>query len=447
MPQVNVFSEIASRSQHECDVKSNWTDDPEVDGITDELPLRMTTDDYSVKIIGSQQRVTQSGIVKANTCAHTFGYKFDPAGDLDGDNVMDLAVTAPFHIDPDRYGSTPDVADYEGVVYLFLSSSIRDTGSNDRWSDSMLPKFYTTNGFQIKKGCSGFYATQIINSNGSSSPVKIYSDDADYILVGNQKVQNSRTGFGANIEAGVDLNGNADPDLVVTYESNADNQVFVFYDLQSTVLADISSLTSVQTSPRKLWQYGQGASNILSEAVTIRSGPALAGQSGTHLELNGNGLTYAPINGTSLAGDHDGDGDCELFLSCNAAVTGKCLAVIDLPADPTTINYNDHVLARINPETLDGYTYTPGDTGFNSIHSHHSNLRGWPLWHTQTGQKHDMLIAARGFPRLIDQFMSGGNMHDVNLTAQQALDPTVTQWLTIPSGKVYRLETGRGIVP
>ncbi len=306
----------------------------------------------------------------------------------------------------------------------------------------MSPKYYMDYGdgsplhiVPVREECGGDRFAYRIKSNGlatSGQQVVLKSSDADYVLIGEQ-ITSTSTGFASSMEAGVNLDGDLDPDMVVS--NSKSGQAFVFLDLQTSIANDIIGLTAPLSAPRVLWRYN-GVSNIIESDIIIRSGGALAGENGVHFNLrDANPSTpYARLGGISLAGDHDGDGDCEIFVSCTAS-NNRALLVADIPDVPATVGAS-HVLAEIWPETLNFTVNPPND--FNDIDIHHLNLAGWALWNDRVSQTHDdMLVGARGFPRLIEEFPHGVNMYPVGLFDQN--DTLDTEWLGVPAGKGYLL--------
>ncbi len=445
MPTKEVFQEIRDFALQTCDIQSNWTGESGADDITDYLPLRMTSDDYTIKIAGDQILRANDDTGPASGYPRWFGNEIDPAGDLDGDGVMDLAVAAPYHVDQDRYVDNTYFDDYEGQVYLFLSSSIRDDAASRRWDWNNKPKYYIPSPpppfVEVREECGPKKFSYIIKKNNFSAPgqqINMVSSDADYVLIGD-RISNNVGSFalGSSLEAGVDMDGDSDPDLVIG--NSRTGQAFVFLDIQSQILADITSaggspLWNTQSSPRVLWRYDNSVSNIIESDIIIRSGVALAGQVGNHFNLRDTGTNYARLTGVTIAGDQNGDGNCELFISCTGAATNKVLLVVNIPDDPTTVSDSD-VVAEVWPEDIN-YNYI-SNTTFNSIHAQHANLKGWALWNT-SGQD-DMLVGARGFPRLIETFPSGGVEYNVGSFDQSSTSDT--KWLAVPAGKSYLLRS------
>lgn len=314
----------------------------------------------------------------------------------------------------------------------------------------MVPKYEYTGTFQSGNmivSCAKKTITKI-KVNSMTQPgqqIKLYSDDADYAFVGDSASGGSSVGLGETMEAGVNLDGNADPDFVVF--SQTDKQAVVFLDLQNTIMSYTPPSLPL-TTPHVLWRYDGGVSNEIHANISIRSdGTTSASVSTNHLNIDlvppppppPNNYAYASIARVAIAGDYDDDGDCELFLSCTGGVSSKNgMVVVNIPQNQGIITTSD-LLAEIWPEALSGYDYNTGDTLFNSIHTNHENLRGWPLWNP-TGSD-DMLVAARGFPRLIEQFPNGANMYDIDPADFNPILPLDTDWLIVPAGKGYMIRS------
>ncbi len=473
LPTKDVFQNIKTRiNQDSPDDFCNSTALPIMmgsDGITDDLPLKYSEDDYSVRITGHQGYKTDDGtppLYAPQFYGRHFGYDIDPAGDVDGDGNLDLVVSAPHHFrnhntsdglfktnlnDPFNSGEVdgndnPIAVKHEGAVYLFLSNSgINRDASGLAFSD-LLPKYYLGPNIQPQVNPSAVIGAGpiIIRETVKTRPmadnqIGFTSEHADFVFAGDSAdgYSSETAAVGSSIEAGIDLNGNDDPDFVI--HNRRRSRAHVIPDLYSrlsyTFGTDDNGVINRPLAMTEIWDSEVGeADGVYSIPLSINniqhiddenafaiSRSTIAYFSTTYQQI---GITsaYAAIGGFRIAGNHDGDiqGDHELFLVTNSNTRGFCkqdsnctpldntntkgIIVVDI----NTITPDISILTSYIPEHANLCTQK-FDTKFNKngIHINTDNLNAWPIWSgiAEDG-KDDAFIGIRGFPRQAHRYPS-----------------------------------------
>jgi hypothetical protein len=462
LPQPDVFSEIDSVSTAACDTVDNRHGAAGSDDITDLLPLRYTTDDYSVRIVGHQR--WQTGEPTDKYPRH-FGYEICPAGDIDGDELLDLAVAAPFHYTEAEYddyvSNSTDFTDFHnGRVYFFLSDSPnREGGAGPTFAD-LHPKFYYNPNLIGLRFCSGTaYSYSVFSANMSSNQIAFESDVADYVFEGGAASGSfDFAPFAGQMIGGTNLDGDSDPDFVVM--QNSANRFYVFEDIQSAIS------TTPSTSPQQvLWDSAQSTWNTgLFSGSTANFFVCNSGLNSTdangvpHVGVRSMGSNYAGIIGVSMGGDQDGDGDCELFVGCHAIWNPSIqdriatLAVKLTNSSPALALHAEYIPEPFVWEDTDMSDMGGGNYVQQNLHNNGQSevktqaMAAWPVWNpsgqswNQTGID-DVLLGKRTFPRRIEKYPNAALTAWVSIPgytgSTQPEGLAYDKMTLVPAGKAY----------
>jgi len=516
LPTADVFQHIkANGNANTTDVKCNASGPANVsDNISDQLPLKFTSKDYSVHITGHQGYKSATNTpptADSNTYPHHFGYDIDPAGDVDGDGSLDLIVSAPHHMrnhDPVTgnytYNSNAPLMNgkHEGAVYIFLSNSNMDrdgSGSFTSFSE-LLPKYYLDTGIYPGPSPFGFVHTSSIGIPGTikqrfmpNNQLAFTSEKADFVFAGvnDHGYTANIAAVGSSIEAGINLNGNNDPDFVIHNRLNSRAEVIP--DLYSRLYAKFPGPNGVITRPSEMteiWDSDHGTNNAYVGPLDTGPGTAVrhidetdayamsrsaltyGGVGYKQFDINEQDSTdYAAIGGFRIAGNHDGDkgGDCELFLFTNSNERSFCNEHPSCDVDLKTLKKGTIVvdIESVVPTMIKVFTsYLPehanlctetNNTMFNKngIHVGSDGLSAWPIWAGELeDNKDDAFIGARGYPRQAFYYPS----FDPGLYMPGGMYPNAPTWLPIsypaiqssceynsmsvvPAGKAYVVRT------
>jgi len=432
LPKAEVFEEIAdlvaaANQSGEVelalpDCVENHTRVSGGDALPDMLPLTWDSTEYSVRITGHQfaEIDPTNYAIQQGIHARHFGYQIDPAGDVDNDGRMDFCVSAPFHYKHEAWesfindeGPMPSIDDLVGQVYIFLSDSVSGQRSNDtRAIADLSPKYFVTPPNVLvydNSYCGSTYASHISELSMLSNQMDFTSADADFILQGSSPSTTALPGFGTNLEAGIELSdkNNPDPDLAILDFSGAD--IYIFENLSS----QIGSITGPSVNwPVVVWDsssYLSGTSHLALAATASKWTDPFGNVSSTASHHHLNLLRDHDLKGPTflgMVGDQDGDGDCELGISCHRGDAG------DANTGAVILNYtsqNGLDIARVyQPETPSdpALASVPGPSPFDDYVRDHTLFRLWPIWHSsRAGSSEDALddtlIGCRSFPRRV----------------------------------------------
>tara|TARA_A100000171_G_scaffold12509_1_gene10365 strand:+ start:1365 stop:3710 length:2346 start_codon:yes stop_codon:yes gene_type:complete len=491
LPTHGVWQEVnrVSAMQNEC-----LNNRPEMhhsgpDDVTDILPLRMTTDEYSVKIVGHQFQNPHTMPTTDKFPRH-FGFEIAPAGDIDGDGKLDLAVSAPLHYSDSANPNNTIPTDYHtGRLYFFLNNSTIRQGDNNPSNDAawstLTPKYTLTNQFRIGQPDSScvpqpsYYTHRISNNNNmSANQTTLLSSDADYVIEGGIPAQSNysiQPAFAHKFVSGVNLDNNTftnnAPDPEIDYLSDIaiyhdrTNSVYVIRDLY-TILDSSGQLNP--TSQVTLWSADDSLAsgshavfNTADDVFAIRGYSTAftthptTGMPITNVRTAGPGGHANPAT-LIVGGDQDNDGDCELFVTCNVSTDTNYndAAVLVFDIEPlTSVTSDAALLSRYLPEDYsweDTSMYANGSSSikynqqsnFNLAHKlvRTVSMNAWPVW--QDGED-DTLIGVRHFPRRITHYPNGAkdawlevpDFANTSLSGEEYDKKTL-----VPAGKIYYLD-------
>jgi len=505
LPKSNVFAEVDRVSPDLCDAESNRDGSTVADDIVDLLPLKLTTNDYSVRITGHQEKqVGHSGTYYPRH----FGYDISPAGDIDDDGYLDLTVSAPYHYDDAAYASyvaNPSTAPaaHTGRLYFFLSdSSVR---TNSLQMNELSPKHYLDAGsFSVAKCGSTFFTYKNKTRKMSSNQISFDSSKADYVMDGSSPASNfGQAPFAGGLIAGVSLNNGAsdtDPDLVVM--EGVRNRFYVFHDIQSTIATDVTN-NGAPISTRLLWDadttnwMNNPAGVVFDKSMVyevtsgtdgseqgvavkgVRSLPIPASFP-TIYDFDGDQVQdqslYAGITDVRVAGDQNGDGDCEIIVSTQAVwwyqtngtpiIGAQRQANIVLDIDENQSGQPTvSLIAEYLPESFDfeeialrtpRYTSQPNSFNAGSSIVRTFGVSVWPLWNSPNTSVtpsnpdgiDDLIFGVRYFPRRVSKYPSNDKTTWLNIPGVGAGNPAYTgkaydQMTLVPAGKAYLVRTPR----
>ncbi|MGJ8635996.1 MAG: integrin alpha [Phycisphaerales bacterium] len=492
LPKASVFSNIDRMGNGLCDVDDNRSGGSGSDGITDLLPLKLTTDDYNVRITGHQQRhashPTGDPTIDTHYPRH-FGYDISPAGDIDDDGYLDLAVSAPYHYDPDTYdtyyntnsGTVAPADRHTGNLYFFLSDS--DVRSDATTFYELQPKHHVPGAYQFSNCNGSSYITNVWTRNMSAQQISFDSSEADYVMEGTEPSNSfGFAPFAGHLVAGVSLNKGAttdlDPDLVVG--EGRRNRFYVFNDIQAVI-----SAAAKPTSTKLLWDAdtsnwlanGRSALFTNTDVFLVNSGSdstsfgvnikgirslSIPGSFPTLYDFDGNGSQdqslYAGISGFGLAGDLTGDGDCEIIVSADAVwwhqsggtpIVGaqrQASVALDITADASLINLHAEFLPEpyaFEDPDLAHPRYQKQSNSFNAGSSMVRNfgISTWPLWNPSGIE--DTILGIRYFPRRVTKFPNANATAWLNIPTPGVGNPAglteeeYDKMTLVPAGKTY----------
>lgn len=489
LPTEDVWQEIDRVSGFDSDTTHNR---PEMhhsgaDDVTDRLPLTMTTDEYSVKIVGSQFKHWSTGINSSKYPRH-FGFEVAPAGDIDGDGKLDLAVSAPLHYDDDTYDDLDnwttdtnsdsvvdeaDIPNHAGRLYFFLNDSV--VRGDDPWTDLSPKYYYDEYSMSSHKKCGSqlYYFYDVSENSMSGNQVSFYSDDADYVIEGGTPTTSgnpSQAAFAHSFLSGVDLDGTTFSNLQSETDVLSDiaifhartNAVYVIRDLYDVLdregVLDPSSTTVLWDADDSLGPTAHAVFETDTDVFGIR-GLTHSTRPTSQLPIYGvrsiGSMDYGAPSGLMIGGDQDNDGDCEIFVGCSSSsnTTYNNPATLLIDIEDLSAMSDASLLAEYLPEDFDWEDSAMYSAGSSSVKYHQSNgfnagqsqvravgMRAWPVW--QTGAD-DTLIGVRQFPRRITQYPSLDveswlSVPGIGLTSLSGADYDAQT--LVPAGKAYYLQ-------
>ena len=500
-----------------CNASGLENSPPNGDGISDLVPLKYTTKDFSVRIIGHQGFHSSNGEgpeASPEFYPHHFGHDIDPAGDLDGDDKLDLVVSAPYHMrnhnpangdyvysTDDRIGTggvggdgTDDLDDNAvGATYIFLSDSdmTRD-GSGKSFAD-LDPKYYIVQKILSIAECGdgGFenmYATRLRARYMGNNQIDFTSEDADFVLSGveadGKSTADGMPNVFSSIEAGIDLDGDKNPDIVV--HNPKMYRADVILNLSSKVQSTIATLGGKPTTMTEIWDSDTGTSSTYThpiaggglteiEHIDDEGSMGIGGSNryytGTTTykvisvkDVDNNGVNenlYQSPASFRIAGNHDGvtvlggeADDMELFITCSSGA-GNCNVVegseCGVQSPPLTYQRSAIAVDIVSGPSISVLTeYWPENPelcrepipSFNvsGIEISEDKLQLWPVWSspyqrsdgTYEDSKDDALVGVRGFPRRANFYPDAdpGRHHDPSDPSDHCFTE-VTTWTTL----------------
>tara|TARA_R110002072_G_scaffold42064_21_gene118781 strand:- start:25009 stop:27360 length:2352 start_codon:yes stop_codon:yes gene_type:complete len=418
MPKADVFDEIAAKRLKFCDNLSNADGSVGSDGIPDVLPLKISSEEYNLRITGHQIAAwdgTDQASSGTNCAPRYFGADIDPAGDLDDDGLLDIVVGAPGNIANADYAADPSdyvTTDAPGQIYFFLSGSTNENRPVDgedviTFADS-LPKHYTSTSQLVGVNCDSglgtvFSTTYRVRSKSQMTALQLdfTSEAADFVITGGT-TYSGRSGIGNHIEGGVKLDKNSDPDFAFHHQN--DLEVLVMLDMQTRITDWINHVDggngSHPTTTQNLWTIGQSETTTLFKPdIGIRR--YSGSEADTYLSWNTVTPAEAGVTGFRIAGNFDGSSypDCELAIDCSDGYDNRQKSIKIVEITPTGVGSS--IIANIWPESS-GIDFT-GESqlspGFDLYHIYDGNITAWPIWPgSLDDQYHDLLIGARTYP-------------------------------------------------
>lgn len=478
LPKVEVFQHIKDQANPKDLDCNTWvlSTPSGSDNISDLLPLQYDSDEFSIKIVGHQgykSATNAAPTVSSTQYPRHFGMQVDPAGDVDGDGNLDLVVSAPFHkrnhnsdsndnettVTPSVYGEYSyeegdalENGTHVGSVYIFLSDSdnaqrASDTLEPDTSFADLDPKFYLAPRLigqgltPIGSGTPGILYN-LKKLDMSMNQIAFTSQGADFVFTGiqNDGYDNFTQAVGSSIEAGINLNGNSDPDLVIHNRKRARTEIITDLNskLEATFGVDGNNVVNKPTVMTEIWDSERGTSTAYIGPLSVSPDIEHIQEDDSYAIASGNDLTYtsmgtpkfqqfgigplttnAGIGGARIAGNYDGDGngDCELFLHTRVNINGFCAPgcvetnttsdgalAVDLHATPG-ITIIDRFLPEQTNLCTDNF-----DTKLNKnrIHVSSESISLWPVWSSPydppqnmagDDDRDDALVGVRGYPR------------------------------------------------
>lgn len=469
LPKSDVFDEIDRVSATACDAEHNRDGSAGADNITDHLPLELTTEEYNVRIVGHQRWQSGEGLTYY---PRHFGYELTPAGDIDNDGELDLAVSAPYHYEQGVYqnyeDNTADLSDYQtGRLYFFLSDS--DTRSDSTTFAELLPKHYYSNtgAIQLIKCGSSMYSYYIKSRNMTNQQISFESDEADYVMEGAHPAGDLGTApFAGSFAGGVKLNGGSDTDPDLAVYHNMRNRIYVFKDIRSIVsgyIATYGKPTSTKTmwsTDTSTWPSSQptvvfedsdvfqiaSGTNGTEAGVTVKGVRSFDNQYDFDGDMVADSVNYPGVNGVRIGGDLDGDGDCELFVSCQAAWSSSWTRLSTLAVDVTTTASLIELHAEYLPES---FAWEDPDMMVHPKYNQSNQfnegttivrtfaLAAWPVWNP--GSQDDALLGVRYFPRRIEKFPDANRLNWISIPSPGGsfTGEAYDKMTIVPAGKAY----------